>query len=268
MSDERTHEASTAIGEAAPRLISLPISPYNDFARWCLERAGVAYREERQALVLHVFASRRAGGKGTTPVLIADGEAVGDSSEIAEWADRHALPERRLYPEGDAGQEARRMVVRFANELGFEARKVIWTHLIDDVELACRYWSPGVSPRSLRAQPWALRAMKPIVKRSLGLKRDSAEAAPQRVREIFDEVARSLADGRPHLMGDRITALDLSFAAMSSPAVLPPVGYPVPVPHVEDFPEQIAATIRELRAHPAGEYALRLYRDERAAKTL
>jgi hypothetical protein len=37
------------------------------------------------------------------------------------------------------------------------------------------------------------------------------------------------------------------------------------MPQPEDFPEPYAATIRELRDHPAGEYALKLYREERLA---
>jgi hypothetical protein len=50
---------------------------------------------------------------------------------------------------------------------------------------------------------------------------------------------------------------------MASPAILPSNGYPVKMLRPEEFPDPIATTIRGLRAHPAGEYALRLYRDER-----
>jgi hypothetical protein len=66
-----------------PPLITLSISPFNE-PRWSLERAGISYREEPQALVWHVIASRRAGGKGTTPLLIADDEVMAESAEIAD----------------------------------------------------------------------------------------------------------------------------------------------------------------------------------------
>jgi glutathione S-transferase len=120
-----------------PRLITLSISPFNELARWSLERAGIFYREEPQALVWHVIASRRAGGKGTTPLLIADDEVMAESAEIAEWADRHTKSGRRLYPEG-AAEEARRLVTRFGEELGPESRRVIWGHLVNDHTLADR----------------------------------------------------------------------------------------------------------------------------------
>ena len=52
---------------------------------------------------------------------------------------------------------------------------------------------------------------------------------------------------------------------MASPAIAPPEGYPVRMPQPEELADDVAATMEELRAHPAGQYALRLYREERSA---
>lgn len=258
------HDYSRRIG-SEPRLITLVLSPYNELARWSLERAGVAYREHQKALVQQVFASRLAGGKGTTPVLVTDGETIGESAEIAEWADRHRAAGRpSLFPEAKADQ-ARQLVARFGEELGPPARRVIWGHLVEDVDLACRSWGQGLSARQQRVQPWLLRASKPIVRRALGLRPSQVQAAPGQVHAIFDEVAERLSDGRPHLLGEDFTVADMSFAAMASPAVCPPEGYPARMPQPDDFPEPYASTIRRLRSHPAGEYALRLYRELRLA---
>ncbi len=248
---------------AAPRLITLSISPYNELARWSLERSGIQYREEPQALVWHLIASRRAGGQGTTPVLVRGDEVVGESADIAEWADRHSEAESRLYPEGEEGDEARSLVTQFGEELGPETRRVIWCHLVNDPALADRYWGQRVSAGQRRAQPWLLRLGKPGVRRALGLSKSQVEVAPGRVRAIFDQIAERLRDGRRHILGEQLTIADISFAAMASPAVLPDQGYPVEMPGPEDFPEPVATNIRELRAHPAGQYALRLYREER-----
>jgi glutathione S-transferase len=253
------------VAAAEPRLITLSISPFNELARWSLEYAGIAYREEPQGLALHTFASRRAGGKGTTPVLVAGEEVVPESAEIADWADRHGPPERRLFPEGDAGEEARRLVRRFGEELGPASRRVIWKHLIRDIDLACRYWEQGLSPRQARWQPRVLKLARPMAKRAMKLGRDDLEAAPGIVRSFFDEVAERIADGG-RIVGDSLTGADIAFASMASPAVVPPVGYPVRMPQPEEFPDEVATVIKELRAHPAGEYALRMYREERAAR--
>jgi hypothetical protein len=53
---------------------------------------------------------------------------------------------------------------------------------------------------------------------------------------------------------------------MSAPALLPPEGHPTRYPEPDQLAAPVADIIRELRAHPAGAYALRLYRDERRAR--
>jgi glutathione S-transferase len=246
-----------------PRLITLALSPYNDFARWALDRSGISYREERKPLVLHAFASRRAGGKGTTPVLVTEGEKIGESAEIAEWADRHSSNPAALFPEGERGEETRRLVEHFGADLGTQTRPLFWAALIKDLPLANRLWSQGLSDRAARAQPWALRLSKPLIKRTLDVRPDTVETAPRRIREIFDEASARLERG-PHLVGERITAADLSFAAMAAPALMPDAGHPAAYPDPSELDEPVADAMRELRAHPAGEYALRLYREERA----
>jgi glutathione S-transferase len=246
-----------------PRLITLALSPYNDFARWSLDRAGISYREERKPLVLHALASRRAGGKGTTPVLVTEEETIGESTEIAEWGDRHCSSPGTLFPDGERGEETRALVKHFGADLGTQTRPLFWAALIKDLPLANRLWSQGLTDRSARVQPWVLRLSKPAVKRALEVKSDTVETAPRRIREIFDEVAARLERG-PHLVGDRITAADLSFAAMAAPALMPDAGHPAAYPDPSELDEPVAEAMRALRAHPAGDYAMRLYREERA----
>jgi glutathione S-transferase len=64
-----------------------------------------------------------------------------------------------------------------------------------------------------------------------------------------------LSDGRRHLCGDRFTAADLTFACLAAAVVLPPE-YGVALP--QGLPE-----LRVFQEHPAGAYALRLFRELR-----
>jgi glutathione S-transferase len=247
-------------GKDLPRLITLTISPFNELARWSLERRGVPYREEPQALVWHTIASRLARGKGTTPVLVTASEVIPESPQIAAWADDQPGSGPRLFPDGQRG-EVRRQMLRFVNELGPQTRRIAWGHLIEDLPLADRSWGQELEGRQRRWQLRLLRAGKPVVRRRLGLA--GVEDAGPRVRAIFDEVAATLDDGRRYLCGDSITAADLAFASMAMPAILPDEGFPVALPAPEEM-GRMAPIIRELREHPAGQFALRLYRDERS----
>ena len=69
------------------RLITIPISHYCEKARWALDRAGIAYREERHVQGVHRLVSRRAGGSGTVPVLGTRDEVLGQSAQILDWVD-------------------------------------------------------------------------------------------------------------------------------------------------------------------------------------
>ena len=91
--------------DALRRLVTIPISHYCEKARWALERAGLDYIEERHVQGVHQFASRRAGGHGTLPVLVTAEGAFAESEWIVRYADAHLPPEQRLFT-GDPEVEA------------------------------------------------------------------------------------------------------------------------------------------------------------------
>ena len=70
------------------------------------------------------------------------------------------------------------------------------------------------------------------------------------------------ADYRRFLLGDGFTAADLTFAALAAPMLLPS-GYGSPLPPPDAMPPVMAQEVYRLRAHPAGQFADRLYAEER-----
>jgi glutathione S-transferase len=100
------------------------------------------------------------------------------------------------------------------------------------------------------------------VKKALGVTSTTIADDEPRVWAAFDAIGERLADGRPYLFGERFTAADLTFAALASPAVCPPE-YTVRLPQLEELPPQLADVIERFRLHPAGSFALRLFREER-----
>jgi glutathione S-transferase len=245
------------------RLVTIPISHFCEKARWALDRAEVDYVEEPHLQLIHVLAARAAGGGRTVPVFVSDaGEVLPESADILRWTDTQIRPERRLYPDGKLGAEAAALEAWLDHGLGPDGR--LWMyHETLPVVGEMRQWALAGVPRWERA---LFRSSGPVVgiaiRRYLGVDTASAAAALDRIDRVFDDVAERLSDGRQCLLGERFTAADLSFAALSAPVLLPP-RYGSPLPPLQEMPEAFARQVRRLRSHPAGAFADRLYQEQR-----
>jgi glutathione S-transferase len=245
------------------RLVTIPISHFCEKARWALQRAGIPYAEEPHLQGIHVAYARAAGGGRTVPVLVTvTGEVIGESSEIIRWADRALDPADRLYPAGPLGAEAARIQAWLDDGLGPDGRLWMYERTLPAMG-ALAPWITAGAPRwerlTLRSAGWAL---GPFIRRYLSVSAANAVAAQLRVDAVFNEVARMLGDGRPYLCGDRFTAADLTFAALSA-AVIVPDRYGSPLPPLTALPAAMTSDVRRWRDHEAGAFALRLYDAER-----
>jgi len=245
------------------RLLTIPISHFCEKARWALDRAGLEYVEERHVQGIHQVLARRAGGGKTVPVLVAEEGVFAESEDILRYADERLDPERRLFPAdprllGDVEKLSRWLDAG----LGPDGRRVMYARMLPLKRLMLSFNNQGVPAWEGRA----LAALWPIATRwaghELGIEPTTIRDDEPRVWRAFDAIAERLTDGRPHLCGDRFTAADLTFACLASPVIVPPE-YGVRLPQPEELPDYIAQDIRAFREHPAGAYALELFRTER-----
>lgn len=245
-----------------PVLITIPISHYCEKARWALDRAGIAYRERAHLQVIHWIPVARAGGGKTAPVLVWGDRVFADSTDILEEASRRA-PDRALYPDDPAAAaEVRSLQRDFDEVLGPEGRRWMYFKMRGQRDIAIAYGCTGVPAWQRRGLPLAYPLVIRIIDRYLDITPASAARSEAEVRATFDRIAERLSDGRPYLCGERFTAADLTFAALSASLLMPPE-YGVPLPQPDDLPSAMAAKVREFRAHPAGEFALKMFREER-----
>jgi len=239
------------------RLITIPISHYCEKARWGLQHAGLAYREEPHVQGVHRFYARRAGGGLTVPVLVTPAGAIGESERILEYCDRSLGKQRRLFGDGSERTEVLALCRRFDAVLGPSARRLIYVHMFAQPEAVLTYNNQGVPAWEDRAIRHGLPLMRRFVGRVLGIRPGIEIEDEATVWREFDLVAGLLADGRPHLLGDRFTAADLTFSALASAVLLPSVyGWRLPQPN--ELNAATAAIVSRAREHPAGAYALQL----------
>ncbi|MCU0232663.1 MAG: glutathione S-transferase [Thermoanaerobaculales bacterium] len=248
---------------ATYRLITIPPSHYCEKARWALELAGVAYAEERHPPLLHLRAVRAAGGRHSTPVLRGHGVVLADSTDILEHLQRRHGERWSPYPlDSQRRLEAAELEEVFDTRLGPHTRRLAYFHLLQRRDLFLRSVLAGVG----RGERMLFRALGPLpaflMRRGMSITADGAARSLARVREVFAEVGERLAAGRPYLVAGAFTAADLSFAALAAPVILPQ-GYGAPLPSLDELPAEMLAVVEELRASPAGEFALRMYRDHR-----
>ncbi|MFK7999082.1 MAG: glutathione S-transferase family protein [Polyangiales bacterium] len=254
------------------RLITISFSHYCEKARWALDLAGVAYREEGHLPLFHFLpvglATRGAKDKRgdsvssplSTPVLItSSGERICDSTRIL----RHVTNESSELLRVDS--EALELEAKFSKELGPHTRRYGYHFLLGDTNLMRRFfWSLGNKPEAAGAAllyPLYTRAMR----KALNINAKSAERSKHKVLAIAAEVEERLSDGRAYLCGDTFSVADLSYAALFAPSLLltKREGYGSEFPGIEQVGGEPAEFAQEMRERRAGEFALSIYEKHR-----
>ena len=259
------------------RLITIVFSHYNEKARWALELAEVPFVEEPYMPGFHFFpvaaATRGRGGapdrsssRFSTPILVTDqGRVLTDSSEIARFAFEQGKRVASMYPNPDVT----RLIDHFGAHLGPHTRTFAYWRLLPHTHLLRQLGDGNVSPKQARLFRRAYPLVRALLVRGLGLTEKRYERSLARIREELDAAAKRL-EGRAYLAGDSFTAADLTFAALLAPAlcVSDAEGYGARLPALTDLDDETQALVAELRAHPAGAHALKVYRDHRRPPTM
>ena len=223
-----------------PLLWHLPISHYSEKVRWAFDWKQVPHRRRVMPPGLHplggVLLTR--GAQVTMPVLVADGRAIADSTDIVGWLEAHDAG-RALYP-ADSAERARALALEdwLDENVGPAARRWAFNALLTEPEAVSAFavkqteWAPFEVPTEL---------FGPVAKAFLNARYSvgdeaGAQEAKERLVAGLDRLEAEL-DGGSHLVGKRFTIADLTAAALFYPLVLPPEGpwQPIRTPAFEAF---------------------------------
>jgi glutathione S-transferase len=238
------------------QLITIPISHYSEKARWALDYLDQPYTEKAQMPPFHRWATGKHGGQ-SVPVLVTETGSIHDSTEILHYLDRESGG--RLYPEHS--EVTRELETLFNDRLGKNTRR--WGYGIGlSKELVYIRWTQGAPAWQKILFPVIFKKVQGIVQQKENINENSNAESYQEIVTVFDRVQAILSDGRKYLLGDRFSALDITFAALAAPILRPPEHHIKPANSIV-LPEIISNQMQEAQASIAGQHGLRMYREHR-----
>ncbi len=243
-----------------PLLITIATSHYCEKVRWAMDSLGIDYVEENHAPPFHRQYTSRYGGT-SVPVLFIDGKAFTDSQDILHYLDT-IVPNQLYAQDPELRQQAETLEALFDDKLGVATRNWAYYYAIQQPWSILAAWSKGISWMEKVKSAIAFPVSTKIIKQKYNLTLEGKEAAVQNIREVFDIVNQKVNLGQKYLLGDRFSATDITFAALASLAIRPE-HHPFYNSQLAKLPTEMVALVEELRATPAGELVMRMYREHR-----
>lgn len=246
-------------------LVTMRLSHYCEKARWGLDRVGFPYEEESHAPLVHrIYTARNKGA--SVPMLVHRERSLVDSGAILRYID-DACGEGRLYPRDSAlKHDVQELERYFDDKLGPHVRRWAYHHLLNERKVLARVWSDGVPRSEAWLIPFAMPIVRRLIRRSYKITPDGNARSLERINKVLEVVETRLRDGRTYLVGDRFSAADLTFAALAAPLLLPSE-CPAALPTLEMVPAKMKDQVASFRETVAGQFAMRLYRQERNIAT-
>jgi len=242
-----------------PVLWQLRFSHYNEKARWGLDYKGIEHVRRSSLPGPHVMRAKRLYGGQTLPALVLDGRATGDSTGVIEAAER-LRPQPRLCP-ADAAKRRRALELEdhFDEELGPYVRRAVFYELLPDQRFTAEVFTLECGPVTRTAYRLALPLLAPVMRSSMGIDRDRAEAGRAKTVQALDRIAAELGP-EGYMVGDAFTVADLTAAALLSPLVRPArFSYRLP----DRWPDAFEAFRDSVKGHPAFTWVTEMYRRHR-----
>lgn len=244
------------------RLITIPVSHYCEKVRWALDYLKLPYVEEAHMPPLHRFATSKAGGK-SAPVLVTEDRNFTDSTDILKYVDSIVSSEEKLYPtNSEQRQQVEELEELFDEKLAPAVRTWAYFYIVDKSKILQPKWCQGVPFYEKLLFSVVYPAMRSVVKKAYDVNPESAAQSYQEIENVFEKVNELLADGRNYLVGDKMSAADITFASLAAP-ILQPSQHPIKSSDSQKLPAEMLSKIREFRKTAAGKFALDLYENWR-----
>ena len=250
------------VNQNQPLLIAIALSHYCEKVRWAMDYLNIDYAEEDHTPLFHRQYTSCYGGT-SVPVLVMGDKAFTDSHDILQYLDSISQ-DKKLYPKDPQLRHQIEILEKlFDEKLGVATRLYGYYYAIQKPLTVAIAWGIKAPLKEKIQTVLSFPKIPETLKQFYNITPETKDAALEDIIEVFAVVNRELDSGGQYLVGDRISAADITFAALASPILRPP-NHPVYSPKLlsKMSPKRLAV-VEELRSTPAGELAMHLYREYR-----
>ncbi len=239
----------------------------DEIARWVLDRNSILYKNESHAPGLLKPTIAKLTGKDNPencPVLQMTDALIYNAESIIHFYEQRCTPQNRLIPkEANAANEVLELYHLFTGEF-FEGKvnRYLYSQLLTSASFAKPVFKEQVSSGQKFLLSIGFGSVKKSINNEYDLSLFHAEDYLKEIKKIFSKVDDLLTDGRRYLVGECFTLADLSFAAIAAAMVLPEE-FGGALPNISQVPDDYRNAVIELRATAAGQFALRMYLENR-----
>ncbi|MGF1674829.1 MAG: glutathione S-transferase domain-containing protein, partial [Rivularia sp. (in: cyanobacteria)] len=146
--------------------------------------------------------------------------------------------------------------------LGTAIRSWAYVYIIDNSQIIQPKWTQGVPFFEKLLFPIVYPPMRSLVRKKYHVNAESAGQYYTQIESIFEKVSGLLVDGRNYLVGDKISAADITFASLAAPILQPPQ-HPIKSSDSQQLPTEMLSKIKNFQQTAAGKFALNLYNNWR-----
>lgn len=247
---------------AQTTVVALPYSPFCEKVFWAYDRCKVPYNM-RPVFQGFFPTTLMEFSAASVPIVVEScGRVLTDSKDVLDTlaTEGHSW----LYPAEFPA--VREVEAGFGDAFGKAVARITYHHLFSTEKgnaLLRRVWKVQVSPiEKLLCNP-----LYPAVRFAMLGGLDIPQGLPgfiATVDDVFAGVSILLQDGRKYLGATpQMSAADVTFASLAYPLVLPDEKAAVFASWGDNLPEGFRHEVRERRESPAGQFVLRLYKEER-----
>jgi len=186
---------------------------------------------------------------------------VQDSPRILHWLAAIRAPFALLPAEDAVRKDVLALEASF-DEVGEHVVRYAYSTTLDDHESVIRYWTLDSTPLQRGFVRSAFSVLRFIFRRKLWMSRRSVARSRQKIEAGLDVLDGRIAAGQKYLVGEQLSAADITAAALLAPLVCPDEH---PIYGSARYRAGVAPLTVQWQERPAFRWVRQMYREHRGA---